>query len=1299
MLVLRPACAIMDSERTVRVAVRVTPIRPEESAQELPCIETEPFVPNATDEPGRTGFVHIRPNATDTDIGDNAERITLAIQLALPHGCTQQHVYAESVSPLVQKFLHGYDASFIAYGQRRTGKTYTMFGPGFDCVFGESEQGIVQRAVRDIFADLMKRQHDCRYSINCTWIEVLGNDVQDMAGGRVIQCQTINDVFHCIQIGLANRCHEQSHTIFTLTLEQQWISPNGLIQHRLSTASFYDLGATDRVHGTGHTAIPQDCGLHALDGIVATLTDPNYVACDPNSLNVMAQYDETMLSKLLRDSFGGRAYMSMIVCVSPLERDLHETVPNLHFAHRAQFIRNAVSMNTFSDNNMPIGDFIDPMLAGAATDAALPANQLMPVPLTQALHYYPAGRLNAANVQNGLSVKFATLQWLKLVSNAEGLFSKLLTNGKLLNEQDRGCIEEWMYLKQECEECLSSSELAANQRSLAPIQETDEQDEWYACDMTLTYLHSHPCDFIYMKMCNLKYFSGTDAVALNITGSTKGHSICDSANKKIKFDVTNESSEQITYSENESGSEDSLEQEEYLEERVIELMVNFSADTDDIINASYNNFIDRYPNAITHSMDNAINADDASKSAKHLPSTVAVASAAVALNGAAVVATGAAGNGGCVLDGPAGFVSGAGRRFGSCGSNGDRLTLSRADLERLQRVADEGIRNSQSLNMENSVCREAAEFLDSSTDMHPLRIANANRVQDNLYTNIRKLWYDVEDKEKRIDVLRANIADTLKLINEHTNGHRNNAKRTLKSREIKLKAERDKCKRLLETKSRHDKADIQMLEKELNVIQKELNNLRHTQEISAVSDKKNDEYQTNLQKQQKELKRLTKAVKKDRKTLNDLEGKYRHERLKDMKDDKRSLSLTTNMNTRLTQLDCVLKEKKEHLRASKNIDSDMVESIRHEIRNLRDQRHRLTEAQCVLAQKLKKEKRLSERDKRQILECDVAKEAIDHAMEQKTMLICGRDSFIENPDLMGQLGKLNEREMRILLYKCFQKIADLRESSRQLEIQVIQLEHERTEWELRELNLLNRFEQMSLEKEQHALHLGKQYEEMFTKLLQAAANGYAASSPTSPIANDMTMMLPPGRNHFLENMATDAQPSLRRHHAVNNGMKLIQGKRFAYLYQDELRLALVDRTCGPEIHMHIKFTRFQASMVIMRALAVWLTPGLLPHPNVASPTSAIRNKNQRLCYPSGGIYSIVEIRPAALCNKPIQANCAVHLRSAAISQRSPVSQKSQSRTKKLLSIKINHRMYEREYKIHGWPNRLFDFDIENQKIC
>lgn len=251
---------------------------------------------------------------------------------------------------------------------------------------------------------------DRTYAMNIGWVQISGNAIHDLLGVGNVHCASISDVFHWIQIGLQtleaqNQGNDEgssavySHTLFTLTLEQKWIQ-DGLIQHRLSTASFSDLCGTDR-------KMPQmtcaDVGLRNLEQIVCTLTEPSLMY----GLNGNIPYDQTTLTTLLKDSFGGRAQTLVILCVSPDLEDAAETICNLQFCFKVQCVRNYVIMNTFSDDNTP-------EMAG---NAELP-------PALRAAADVGALNLPAVVAGDNFGLQFAAGQWFKLVSNAEGLFAK-----------------------------------------------------------------------------------------------------------------------------------------------------------------------------------------------------------------------------------------------------------------------------------------------------------------------------------------------------------------------------------------------------------------------------------------------------------------------------------------------------------------------------------------------------------------------------------------------------------------------------------------------------------------------------------------------------------------------------------------------------------------------------------------------------------------------------------------------------------------------------------------------------------
>lgn len=389
---------------------------------------------------------------------------------ALSEHVNQSQVYHQTVSHLMSLFMEGFDASVVTYGQFGTGKTYTLYGQFMDekgkryskrgkkktnCNSNdnvnvnegeldqgdddemEEEEGIVQRCIREIF-NQMSHHPERNYIINIGWVDICGDEITDILGVGNVTCTKLTDVFHWLEIGLntmatnINRGYESgagimriSHTLFTLTLEQQWISKDGLIQHRLSTASFSDLcGKRVLYLNSRQEAINIPLDLEVLEQVVCTLAEPSLLYGGGNNI---VPYLKTMLTRLLKDSFGGRAQTLMILCVSPLEKDIHETIRNLQFALKVQTVRNYVIMNTFSDDNTPITPtttITDPIatpLIHTMTAAAAAATTTTTI-AAAAPPQLPAS--NSAQIQDHFGLQFAASQWCKLVMNAEGLFAK-----------------------------------------------------------------------------------------------------------------------------------------------------------------------------------------------------------------------------------------------------------------------------------------------------------------------------------------------------------------------------------------------------------------------------------------------------------------------------------------------------------------------------------------------------------------------------------------------------------------------------------------------------------------------------------------------------------------------------------------------------------------------------------------------------------------------------------------------------------------------------------------------------------
>ena len=83
-----------------------------------------------------------------------------------------------------------YNATVLAYGQTGSGKTYTM-GTGFELSQTSGQQGIIPRAVKQLFDGVRKRQDEARenghavpeFKVSTQFMELYNEEIHDLFDG------------------------------------------------------------------------------------------------------------------------------------------------------------------------------------------------------------------------------------------------------------------------------------------------------------------------------------------------------------------------------------------------------------------------------------------------------------------------------------------------------------------------------------------------------------------------------------------------------------------------------------------------------------------------------------------------------------------------------------------------------------------------------------------------------------------------------------------------------------------------------------------------------------------------------------------------------------------------------------------------------------------------------------------------------------------------------------------------------------------------------------------------------------
>jgi kinesin family protein 11 len=296
----------------------------------------------------------------------------------------QKDLYDQAVVPIVNEVLEGFNCTIFAYGQTGTGKTYTMEGEcrrskSAPCGGLPAEAGVIPRAVKQIFDTLEGQQAE--YSVKVTFLELYNEEITDLLapedlsrvaaeekqkkplplmedgkGGVLVRgleeeiVTSANEIFTLLERGSSkrrtaetflNKQSSRSHSLFSITIHIKEATPEGEELIKCGKLNLVDLAGSENISRSGaRDGRAREAGeinksLLTLGRVISALVE--HLGHVP--------YRDSKLTRLLRDSLGGRTKTCIIATVSPAVHCLEETLSTLDYAHRAKNIRNKPEVN------------------------------------------------------------------------------------------------------------------------------------------------------------------------------------------------------------------------------------------------------------------------------------------------------------------------------------------------------------------------------------------------------------------------------------------------------------------------------------------------------------------------------------------------------------------------------------------------------------------------------------------------------------------------------------------------------------------------------------------------------------------------------------------------------------------------------------------------------------------------------------------------------------------------------------------------------------------------------------------
>ncbi|XP_066479199.1 kinesin-like protein KIFC2 [Tiliqua scincoides] len=264
---------------------------------------------------------------------------------------TQEEVFQE-IEPLVMSCMNGYNVCIFAYGQTGSGKTYTMEGI-------PDNPGINQQALQALYREMEAKREAWKYSVSLSMVEIYNEVIRDLLakdpqekldvklnpdgsgqlhvpGLTSVEVHSLHEIKKVLSLGKRNRATQstnmnerssRSHALLTITITGTELAAGTKVTGKLNLV---DLAGSERVWKSG----AQGERLKEAQNINKSLLALGEVIQALRAKQAHVPFRNSKLTYLLQDSLGKGSKTIMMVQISPLEKDMGESICSLKFAQR-----------------------------------------------------------------------------------------------------------------------------------------------------------------------------------------------------------------------------------------------------------------------------------------------------------------------------------------------------------------------------------------------------------------------------------------------------------------------------------------------------------------------------------------------------------------------------------------------------------------------------------------------------------------------------------------------------------------------------------------------------------------------------------------------------------------------------------------------------------------------------------------------------------------------------------------------------------------------------------------------------
>jgi len=328
----------------------------------------------------------VKGKKVDLSMGPSAlSNKTYQFDKVFSPAATQEMVFQEVVSPILDEVMGGFNCTIFAYGQTGTGKTYTMSGDVTDVRPLPDAAGIIPRVLCSLFDRI--GDDDSETAVKCSFIELYNEELRDLLstdensklkiyddnskkgqtatlvqGMEEAHIKSASKGLELLRNGsykrqvAATKCNDlssRSHTVFTITIFMKRTSETGEDFISVGKLNLVDLAGSENIQRSGaENKRAAEAGL--INKSLLTLGRVINALVERSS---HIPYRESKLTRLLQDSLGGRTKTCIVATLSPAKSNLEETISTLDYAFRAKNIKNKPQANQMTSKKTLLREF------------------------------------------------------------------------------------------------------------------------------------------------------------------------------------------------------------------------------------------------------------------------------------------------------------------------------------------------------------------------------------------------------------------------------------------------------------------------------------------------------------------------------------------------------------------------------------------------------------------------------------------------------------------------------------------------------------------------------------------------------------------------------------------------------------------------------------------------------------------------------------------------------------------------------------------------------------------------------